>query len=589
MTEAPPPPAPSPLLWQDGQPRSRLFGDIYYSLQDGLAESRAVFLDGCGLPAAWSDRRRFSVAELGFGTGLNIAALLDLWARERPTGAHMSIFSIEAYPVSREEASAALCAWPQIEAASRALLERWPGRRRGFHRVDLPAFSATLDVAIMAVSPALQAWTGKADAWFLDGFSPALNPEMWRDEVLALVAARSAPDAVAATFTVAGAVRRGLSAAGFEVAKRPGHGRKRERLEARMPGAPEPKGDPTVLVIGGGIAGASLARAFAALGASVQVVRDSGDILASGNRAALVAPALDAGGGPRAAFYAQALARARDLYDATPGAVIAKEALQLEAAPRDAARFDAVAAQDTFEPGAVIRLTAADTAARLGEGSAPGALAVAGARVILPERILRQWLPETVEGRVVALGRDDNDAWRADLATGAGLSANVVVLAGGWGAAALAQDLPIKPVRGQASFCPAAGAITASASGAYAIPAPGGVLFGATHDRDDVEVDVRASDDERNRVALAAVRPALAAALARQPEKGRASIRATTPDRMPIAGEIAPGLFVLTALGSRGFTTAPILAEHIAALVCGAPSPLPVDGAALVSPSRFGP
>jgi tRNA 5-methylaminomethyl-2-thiouridine biosynthesis bifunctional protein len=127
----------------------------------------------------------------------------------------------------------------------------------------------------------------------------------------------------------------------------------------------------------------------------------------------------------------------------------------------------------------------------------------------------------------------------------------------------------------------------AAAGGAYSIPAPGGVLFGATHDRDDLETDVRPGDNERNRAALAAVRPALAARLADRPIEGRASLRATTPDRMPLAGPIEPGLFILTGLGSRGFTTAPLLAEHVAALMLGMPSPLPADCAALVSPARF--
>jgi len=577
---------PSPLVWQDGQPRSRLFGDIYYSLEDGLAETRAVFLDGCGLPDAWAGRRRFCVAELGFGTGLNIAALLDLWSRTRPAGGCLHIFSVEAYPLDSAEAAAALGAWPQIGAASQALLERWPGRRRGFHRLDLPAFGATFDLAVMPVEPALQGWGGAADAWFLDGFSPALNPDMWREEVLALVGARSAPGAVAATFTVAGAVRRGLAAAGFEVAKRPGHGRKRERLEARMPGSPAPAPDPRIVVIGGGIAGASLARALSGLGAGVQVIADSAGVMASGNRSALVAPALDAGGGPRAAFYAQALARAAALYDATPGAVVAEGVIQIEAAPRDAARFDAVARQDLFEPESVARLTPGETARRLGEDAGRGALELSSARVVAPSTVIAAWLPETIDGRVTGLTRD-GEVWRIDLADGTVVEAEVVVLAGGWDGAALAPDLPLKPVRGQASFCATDEAITACASGAYAAPAPGGVLFGATHDREDVAVDVRPKDDERNRAALAAMRPALAARLAEVPAQGRASIRATTPDRMPVAGEIDRGLFVLTGLGSRGFTTAPLLADHVAALVLGTPSPLPTDCAALVSPARF--
>ena len=130
-----------------GGPRSPRFGDVYYSLEDGLAESRAVFLAGCGLPDAWSKRRRFTVAELGFGTGLNIAALLHLW-RESRTGGRLNIFSIEGFPVTREDAARALSAWPGIAEAARALLDRWPPGTPGFHRIDLPDWNATLDLAV---------------------------------------------------------------------------------------------------------------------------------------------------------------------------------------------------------------------------------------------------------------------------------------------------------------------------------------------------------------------------------------------------------------------------------------------------------
>ena len=256
------PTAPSsPLVWrEDGLPQSSLYGDVYFSSVDGLAETRAVFLQGCGLPERFAERQDFVVGELGFGSGLNIAALLDLWRREKPAGARLRIFSIEAHPLDRDEAARILAHWPELGEAAQALLDAWPGRARGFHRVDLPAFDAVLDLAVMDVVEALEAWDGAADAWFLDGFSPALNPAMWREEVLAAVAARSAPGARAATFTVAGAVRRGLQAAGFEIAKRPGFGRKRERLEAWLPGeraiTPRPE---SLAIIGGGIAGAALA------------------------------------------------------------------------------------------------------------------------------------------------------------------------------------------------------------------------------------------------------------------------------------------------------------------------------------------
>ncbi|MBX3482787.1 tRNA (5-methylaminomethyl-2-thiouridine)(34)-methyltransferase MnmD, partial [Phenylobacterium sp.] len=186
----------SPLEWTpDGQPRSRAFGDVYFSAEDGLAETRAVFLEGCGLPQAWAGRRRFVVGELGFGTGLNIAALLHLWRETRPQDGHLHIFSVEAYPITADEAARALSRWPELAEVVALLTARWPGRARGRHRVDLPELSATLDLAVMDVEPALAGWQGRADAWFLDGFAPSANPQMWSEEVLGLVAARSAPGA----------------------------------------------------------------------------------------------------------------------------------------------------------------------------------------------------------------------------------------------------------------------------------------------------------------------------------------------------------------------------------------------------------
>ena len=238
------------LTWTDeGEPRSGRFCDVYFSRDDGLAETRAVFLDGCGLPSAWAGRAAFTVAELGFGTGLNIAALLDLWRRSGPVGGRLHIFSVEGFPLTAEEAARALANWPELSDAAQALIAAWPAATPGFHRIDLPDFNAVLDLAIGDAAWALAQWSGAADAWFLDGFSPALNPGMWSPEVMGLIAARSAPGARLATFTVAGAVRRGLAEQGFVVDKRPGHGRKRERLEARLPTLVEAETRPRVAVI----------------------------------------------------------------------------------------------------------------------------------------------------------------------------------------------------------------------------------------------------------------------------------------------------------------------------------------------------
>jgi tRNA 5-methylaminomethyl-2-thiouridine biosynthesis bifunctional protein len=581
-------PTPSPVTFDaDGAPRSRRYGDVYFSRDGGLAESRAVFLAGCGLPERWRGRRRFVVAELGFGTGLNIAALLDLWRAHRPPGGHLSIFSVEAEPLVPEDARRALSAWPELAPVADLLLQRWPGRRAGFHRVDLGELGASLDVAVMDAAAALEAWGGQADAWFLDGFSPAANPGMWTDELMALVARRSAPGARAATYTIAGRVRRALTAAGFTVERRPGFGRKRERLEARAAGEPRPEPpSPRVAIVGAGIAGASLARAFAGVGVEARVfdaaARGAG---ASGNPAALVTPRLDAGLEAPAQLHAQAFALACQLYGGLGAPIIARGVLQLEAGPRDFDRFARIAASDLFEPSALAMLAAEATAEILGEPS-PAGLQLRGALVVEPARILAAWLPaveiaevrriEPADGGCRLMGPDGRTIAEAE----------VVCLAAGAGMAALWPEAPVAPVRGQLSWAPGPAA-PAAAWGAYVAPTRDGVMFGATYDRGETDAAWRAEDDRRNLAGLAARLPGLAEQLAGAAIQGRAAIRATTSDHLPLAGALSPGLFALGGLGSRGFALAPLLGEHVAALALRAPSPLPGPLALIVAPERF--
>lgn len=581
------------LLWaDDGAPRSGRFDDVYFSKEDGLAESRAVFLTGCDLPNVWAGRRHFTVAELGFGTGLNIVALLDLWRQERPADGHLHVFSMEGFPLGRDEAARALSAWPEMEAVAQALLDRWPAGTPGFHRVSLPKFGATLDLAVGDVQWALTEWSGQADAWFLDGFAPSTNPGMWSDAVMDAIAARSAPGARVATFTVAGAVRRGLSERGFQVDKRPGHGRKRERLEARLPGTMLEALPPTVVVIGAGIAGASLARAFAALGYRATVVEaEHAGAGGSGFPAALVTPRLDAGDGEIAALHAQALARAGALYAAVPEAVVAHGVLQLEQAARDAGRYRKIADQDLWPAGTMTVVDAATASAHLGEGVETGGLMMASALAVRPAPVLEAWLAEA--DRVTAsVERIEQTAkgWRllsekGDLI----LTADVVVVAAGWGTAALADDLPLSPVRGQADWVDVKGdaLVAPVAWGGYRVPTGEGFLFGATHDRGRVDTAASAEDTACNLATLSARLPETAV-LMPGTMHSRAAIRATTPDRLPLAGAVPdrPGLYVLGGLGSRGFCVAPLLAEHVAALATGTPSPLPNDLAARLYPGR---
>ncbi|HEY5409566.1 MAG TPA: tRNA (5-methylaminomethyl-2-thiouridine)(34)-methyltransferase MnmD [Caulobacteraceae bacterium] len=580
------------LDWsQDGAPRSRRFDDVYFSAEGGLDEARAVYLAGCGLPDAWRGRSRFTVGELGFGTGLNILALLELWRRTRPVGGRLVIFSIEAFPLSREDAAAALRAWPELEDLAAPLIRRWP-TAEGFHRIDFPGLDASLDLAVMEAAEALHAWDGRADAWFLDGFSPAKNPEMWREAVLTLLAQRSVPGARAASFTIAGAVRRGLQAAGFSVERRPGFGRKAERLEARL-GEAAPQTDypaPRVCIIGAGIAGAALARAVKAQGLRPLVISGAG-VAASGNPAALVTPRFDAGGGVMARLHAQAFARAVTLYeDEIPESLIARGVLQLQAGPRDGRRFGVVAESPLFEPDGLELLSTAAAGERLGEPGEAGGLWIEEGLVIEPASVLGAWLADCprLEAEATSLRRTA-DGWAVIGADGEILAeADVVFIAGGFGSRRLWPELPLQAVRGQASFAAVHERPQAAAWGGYVIPTREGLLFGATHDRDREDVEVLEEDHRRNLQTLAKARPELAASLQGRPLAGRAALRASTPDHAPVAAALEPGLFALSGLGGRGFTLAPLLAEHIVSEALGASSPLPLQLAAAVGRSRPG-
>jgi tRNA 5-methylaminomethyl-2-thiouridine biosynthesis bifunctional protein len=263
--------------------------------------------------------------------------------------------------------------------------------------------------------------------------------------------------------------------------------------------------------------------------------------------------------------------------------------LKLSVAPRDGERHAAVAAQDLFEPGAMVLREADLVSARLGEPVAAPALDMVDALVVEPARVIEAWRGPATLARVARLAREDG-AWRLyDPDDRLLAQVDAVVLAGGADQARLWPGAPVRPVRGQATWTerpPPAPAVF----GAYAIPTRDGVLFGATHDRDVVETDVRAADDHRNLQALAKGLPALAARLADAPLHGRAAVRAATADHLPLAGAVpgvSGGLFVLGGLGGRGFCLAPLLAEHLAARILALPSPLPRPLSSLVEPSRF--
>ncbi|MEE2860003.1 MAG: tRNA (5-methylaminomethyl-2-thiouridine)(34)-methyltransferase MnmD [Pseudomonadota bacterium] len=224
MSDLPDPqPEDEPALdWRDGGvPVSSRFDDPYFSLAGGLAETRHVFLDGNDLPARLVPG--FHVAELGFGTGLNALALAQV------AQVPVRMTSFEAYPMSTAQLAQAHAAFPELADLAAQLRAGWGGTQMQVGHVSLA-------LVLGDVRQMLPAWGGEADAWFLDGFSPAKNPQMWAPDVMAQVGRHTAAGGSFATYTAAGHVRRALADAGFDVDRRPGFGRKRHMSVGHLRG-----------------------------------------------------------------------------------------------------------------------------------------------------------------------------------------------------------------------------------------------------------------------------------------------------------------------------------------------------------------
>lgn len=213
------------LNWRGGVPIASAYDDPYFSLNDGLAETRHVFLAGSGLPDRFRDG--FHIAELGFGTGLNLLAAWSAWREARCSGS-LKFTSFERFPVTREDMARAHSAFPELRDLSDELLA-------GLTATGLTAPTLELHVIPGDARETLPRWEGKADTWFLDGFSPAKNPELWEPGLLSEVAKHTREGGTAATYSAAGAVQRALADAGFEVERVSGYGRKRHMTVARLP------------------------------------------------------------------------------------------------------------------------------------------------------------------------------------------------------------------------------------------------------------------------------------------------------------------------------------------------------------------
>jgi tRNA 5-methylaminomethyl-2-thiouridine biosynthesis bifunctional protein len=297
----------SDVEWKNGAPIATEYDDIYFSVDNGLEESSFVFLKGIGAPDIWHDKSLFVIGETGFGTGLNFLNTWREWNDNNIEG-RLTFISVEAMPLSRESLKKAHASFPEIHNLSDQLIQNWPPTENGQHVRHFENGRITLILLFGFAGDVLSKLDAKIDAWYLDGFAPSKNPDMWNDTVFDNLARLSKPDTKLATFTAAGFVKRGLIERGFDVKKTPGYGRKRERLIGTYCGKAEiqpnidrkllpdwsfpalPKLTGKIAIVGAGIAGSMTAHALSNRGRDITVFRSPDQKAASDIPAAILAP-----------------------------------------------------------------------------------------------------------------------------------------------------------------------------------------------------------------------------------------------------------------------------------------------------------
>lgn len=594
---------PASLVWQDETPVSDRYGDVYHSAQGGIGQARHVFLSGCGLPAVWAGCSHYAVLETGFGTGLNFLVTWAAWRADPARPTHLHFLSVEKHPFRVEDLARIHAHWPELSALSAALRARWPLLLPGFHRIVLEGGRVHLTLMLGEATDCLSRLDARIDAFYLDGFAPDRNPELWQPALLGHLARLGRDGARLATYTVAARVRRGLEAAGFVCEKHPGFGPKRHCLRAHRVGQwqPHPTSPQSALVIGAGVAGAAVAAALAGRGVGVTVLeRASGPAqAASGNPVAVFRPVVSREDTPatrltRAAFIHN-LARWPDLPDvqwsrcgvlhlARDAAMADKtrQALHAFAPPEDYAQW--VETEDAV----VLANWPVDQ----------GGVWYPRAGWVVPATLCRAWL-STAEvsvrcGQAVDRLQQGGQGWQALDERGTVLAtAETLVLANAHAAKTLAPQAawPIQAVRGQISRLPAHSLPAIQrviAREGYVTP---GVhpLVGATYEHNDLGTVPRKTSDLANLQRLETILPGASAGIDPDRMEGRAALRATLPDRLPVVGQIdnMPRAFVAAGYGSRGVVWAGLLGEMLADVLCGEPQALETDLVQVLSPARF--
>lgn len=636
------------LDWDEqGQPLSSHFADVYFSNENGLAETRYVFLANNQLPerfAALQAHEHLVIGETGFGTGLNFLCAWQLFEQQAVTGARLHFVSVEKYPLNKADLQRALALWPELAPYAEQLLAQYVALHPGFQRLVFAGGRVVLTLLIGDALELLGHLDAKVDAWFLDGFAPAKNPDMWTPELFTELARLSHARTTLGTFTSTGYVRRRLNDAGFKMKRVPGLGKKWEVLKGTYVGSaavqhkpwfarPAPHtGERSALVIGAGLAGCATAASLAQRGWQVTLLERHNAIAqeASGNPQGVLYLKLSAHQTTLSRLIVSGYGHTRRLLEG-----LQKKqhwdncgVLQLAFDEKEAQRQSQLAT--AFPADLLVNLDKSAAEAKAGIALPAGGLFYPEAGWVHPPtlcELLSQQPNVQLQLHQEALElRREGGRWQAWNGEQLLASASVVVLASAAEIKGFSQSagLPLKRIRGQISRLPAT---TASRALSTVVCAEGYVAparqdehtLGASFDFNSDDLTLNSADHASNLQLLEEISPELAkqlnaAELAPEHLQGRAAFRCTSPDYLPIVGPLADvaafseayavlskdarqvpdtpcpwldGLYINSGHGSRGLITAPLSGELIAAWLNDEPLPVPADVAQACHPNRF--
>ncbi|PMJ91385.1 bifunctional tRNA (5-methylaminomethyl-2-thiouridine)(34)-methyltransferase MnmD/FAD-dependent 5-carboxymethylaminomethyl-2-thiouridine(34) oxidoreductase MnmC [Vibrio sp. 10N.261.55.A7] len=659
------------LAWNDtGTPVSDQFDDVYFSNANGLEESRYVFLDQNHLNQRWveSQQRRFVIAETGFGTGLNFLAAwqrFDLFKTQNPTSAlqELHFISFEKYPISIADLEKAHQSWPELAEYAKKLQEHYPIALPECHRIVLDDGAVTLDLWFgdikdcMPIVPTPK--KGLVDAWFLDGFAPSKNPEMWNQALFDGMAKLAKKDCTCATFTAAGFVRRGLIESGFEMKKVKGFGTKREMIAGQLNTKQdhtnikpwyhlsEPSSSKDIAIIGGGVATAALAKTLSRRGKHITLYceHDQPAGNASGNNQGAIYPLLSESTSNVSRVFGPGLLFARQFIDQAAenipfdhnwcGVNILmwddSSRKKLERMLEGGFHTDLIAHQSAEQTNQTVGLDTNMESVHFPLGGWLSPLQLTQGLIHSLEEYSA--ITANYQHQVTNLEwLNDKSQWQLTIQTPSGdivAHHDQVVIANGHKFTQFeqTQTIPLTPVKGQVSHIPTTENLkklrTVLCFDGYLTPYNTNNnhhCIGANYDKSNINQAFDAEVQAHNGKRLAACLPeqTWAQEVDTSDNLSRQGIRSVSRDHLPFVGNVGdldaiktqyqdlhkfnpkrdsldaikpvtsyPNLYCFIGLGSRGLSSAPLLAEVLASQICGDPLPLPADVLEAIHPSRM--